>query len=255
MDTTCVPTSTADHHADPSDRDDQNDQDDREDEPSRTGRKLAIFAPLIPLLALVVFWLSGGLGRFDSPEKVAHALGGLRDSPQALLYVLLAFAGGSLFFVPITALIAGSMLALDPFQGVAYAFLGMQLAAAATYWCGRGLGARALDFLSGARVRRFRRLLREHAVRASAAARLLPIGNFTLLNWLIGGMKVPFRWFILGNALGSLPGLIVFAAFADRIGSVLRNPQPQQIALLVGVGVGALLLVYLAQRLAKRLMP
>jgi uncharacterized membrane protein YdjX (TVP38/TMEM64 family) len=75
-----------------------------------------------------------------------------------------------------------------------------------------------------------------------------------LINWLIGGLKVPFRWFILGNALGSLPGLLVLAIFANRLASALRDPQPEQIALLVGVGFGFMLLIYFAQRLGKRFM-
>jgi phospholipase D1/2 len=154
--------------------------------------------------------------------------------------------------MPITALIAGTLLAFEPVRGFFYAFFGVQLAATTTYYCGRLLGGRALDHLSGPRIRKLQKLLREHAVRASAAARALPVGNFTLLNWLIGGLRVPFRWFILGNALGSLPGLLVLAIFANRLASALKNPQPEQIALLVGVGVGFMLFIWLAQRLGKR---
>jgi hypothetical protein len=56
----------------------------------------------------------------------------------------------------------------------------------------------------------------------------------------------------VGNALGTIPGLLVLSLFADRLSSVLHDPQPEQIALLIGVGVGALLLIYLGQRFAKR---
>lgn len=213
--------------------------------------KLAMFAPLLPLVALVAVWASGGLSRFDTPEEVAEALRSLREHPLGVAYVLLGYAVGTLFFMPITALIAGTLLAFGSLQGFVYAFIGVQLAATTTYFCGRALGGRALDHLRGPRVRKLRELLREHAVRASAAARALPVGNFTLINWLIGGLKVPFRWFILGNALGALPGLIVLSLFADRLASVLRDPQPEQIALLVGVGVAALLLIYAVQRLAQ----
>jgi uncharacterized membrane protein YdjX (TVP38/TMEM64 family) len=128
----------------------------------------------------------------------------------------------------------------------------VQLAATTTYFVGRALGGRALDHLRGPRIQKLRSLLAEHAVRASAAARALPVGNFTLINWLIGGLKVPFRSFIAGNLLGTIPGLIVLAVFADRLASALRDPQPEQIALLIGVGVSALLLMYVAQRIGRR---
>jgi phospholipase D1/2 len=214
--------------------------------------KLALFAPLIPLVLLLVVWLAGGLSRFDTPDEVAAALRSLRDDPFALAYVLLGYGVGTLFFMPITALIAGTLLAFEPLTAFCYAFLGVQLAATTTYFCGRSLGGRALDLLHGPRIRKLRTLLRDHAVRASAAARALPVGNFTFINWLIGGLKVPFRWFILGNVLGSLPGLIVMTVFAERLSSALRDPQPAQIALLVGVGVAAVLLIFVAQRFGKR---
>jgi len=214
--------------------------------------KLAMFAPLVPLVVLAAVYLGGGLERFDSADEIAGALRSLRDDPFALGYVLLGYGLGTLLFMPITALIAGTLLAFEPVRGFFYAFIGVQLAATTTYYCGRLLGGRALDHLSGPRIRKLRTLLREHAVRASAAARALPVGNFTLINWLIGGLRVPFRWFILGNALGSLPGLIVLAIFANRLASALRNPQPEQIALLVGVGIGFMLFIWFAQRLGKR---
>lgn len=214
--------------------------------------RLALFAPLIPLLVLAAVYLSGGLERYDSADEIAEALRALRDDRFALGYVLLGYGLGTMLFMPITALIAGTLLAFEPVRGFFYAFIGVQLAATTTYYCGRVLGGRALDHLSGPRIRKLQKLLREHAVRASAAARALPVGNFTLLNWLIGGLRVPFRWFILGNALGSLPGLLVLAIFANRLASALKDPQPEQIALLVGVGVGFMLFIWLAQRLGKR---
>jgi phospholipase D1/2 len=222
---------------------------------STLASKLTLFAPLVPLIALVAIGVGGGLSRYDTPDEIASALGSLRDSPYGLLYVLLGYGVGTLLFMPITALIAGTLLAFGPLHGFFHALLGVQLAATTTYFCGRALGGRALDHLRGPRIRKLRALLRDHAVRASAAARALPVGNFTLLNWLIGGLKVPFRSFILGNFLGSLPGLVVMAVFAERLASALKDPQPEQIALLIGVGIAVLALIYAAQRLAKRFAP
>jgi len=228
------------------------DSDEGRQEQKTTAGKLALFAPLIPLIVLGAVYLGGGLDRFDSADEIAEALRALRDDPFALGYVLLGYGLGTMLFMPITALIAGTLLAFEPVRGFFYAFIGVQLAATTTYYCGRVLGGRALDHLSGPRIRKLQKLLQDHAVRASAAARALPVGNFTLLNWLIGGLRVPFRWFILGNALGSLPGLLVLAIFANHLASALKNPQPEQIALLVGVGVGFMLFIWLAQRLGKR---
>ena len=109
--------------------------------------KLAMLAPLLPLIALVVVWLCGGLSRFDTPDEIAEAFGSLRDNPYGFVYTLLAFGLGTLFFMPITALVAGTLLAFGSLRGFFYAFVGVQLAAATTYYCGRVLGGRALDQL------------------------------------------------------------------------------------------------------------
>jgi phospholipase D1/2 len=216
------------------------------------GKLVMLFAPLPPLLALAGVWLCGWLSRFDTPDEIAAALSALRDSPNSLLYALLGFGAGTLFFVPITVLIAGTMLAFGAVRGFWVAFLGVQLAGTTTYFIGRAIGAPALDQLHGPRIAKLRARLAQHAVLASAATRALPIGNFTLINWLMGGLKVPFRSFIVGNALGTIPGLIVLAVFADRLSSALRDPQPQQIGLLIGAGASALLLMHVAQRIARR---
>ena len=47
-------------------------------------------------------------------------------------------------------------------------------------------------------------------------------------------------------------GLLVLAIFANRLASALKDPKPEQIALLIGVGVAFMLFIWLAQRLGKR---
>lgn len=187
--------------------------------PKRGGRArwTAIVPGLITLVAIAVLWASGVFDRFDSPEHIAEALRHARDAPLGVAYTLLAFVLGTLVFVPITVLIAGTLLVFGPARGFAFALLGVQLASVATYLVGRALGARALDRFDGPRVQRFRASLHRNAFVASIGARLLPVGNFTLINVLIGSMRVPFFVFFCGTALGATPGLLVFAFVADRL--------------------------------------
>jgi uncharacterized membrane protein YdjX (TVP38/TMEM64 family) len=218
----------------------------------RTQRVLTLLLPVIPLLAAVAVWYFADLGRFDTPEKVAAAAGSLRADPLAFVYVLLAFAIGTLLFFPVTALMLGTTLAFDPLQGFTYAYGGALLGAAVTYWTGRLAGGAALDAMSGPRLLHFGHELRTHAFRASVIARFLPVGNFSVINMLSGSMRIPFGSFALGNVVGIAPGVLMFTLFADQIAAALRSPNKTNVSLAVG---GALLvgaLGLLLKRWVKR---
>jgi phospholipase D1/2 len=208
----------------------------------------------LPLALALAVWALGGLERFDTPVEIAEAARAVRDRPLlGFASVMLGFGLGSLLFVPITVLIGGTLLTFDPMHGFFYALLGVQLAATTTYWCGRALGGRAVDYLSGPKIARFREQLRRHAFRASVIARLLPVGNFTLINWLIGGMRVPFAAFSAGTVVGVLPGLLAMSLFADQIAGGLRSGRMPRLELVALAIVAALAILYAARRLARRL--
>jgi phospholipase D1/2 len=207
---------------------------------SGTRRLLILLPPLLPLLVAGVVWWSGGLEQIDSPESVAETARSLGDSPAGFLYVMLGFGVGSLLFVPVTALIAGTALAFGPLRGVAFSLLGVLLGASTTYWCGRLLGGRALDYFSGPRLARIKHELCTRAFRASIVARLLPVGNFTVINLLAGSLRVPFRAYFFGNLVGALPGVLVIGLFTDQLGAAIRSPNATN---MTALAIGALLLV------------
>lgn len=215
-------------------------------------RVLTLLLPVIPVVAAVAVWYFADLGRLDSPEKVAEAARSLREDPLAFVYVLLAFAVGTLLFFPVTALMLGTTLAFEPLQGFGYAYGGALLGAAVTYWTGRLAGGAALDTVSGPRMLRFRHELTTHAFRASVIARFLPVGNFSVINMLSGSLRIPFSAFLLGNVVGIAPGVLMFTLFSDQIAAALRSPNKTNVSLAVG---GALLvgaLGLLLKRWVKR---
>lgn len=217
---------------------------------SHARRWWMLVLPIVPLLAIVALWYFADLGRFRSPEQLAGAARSLRESPLGFVYVLLAFAAGTLLFIPLNGLILGTTLAFDAAHGFAYAFAGALLGASLNYWIGRFMGSRPLDYFSGPRIGRFREELRNHAFRASIAARLLPVGNFTMINLLAGSLRIPFRAFFLGNVVGILPGVLVLTFFSDQITAAFRSGSPRD-WLLPGLG---LLLVIVLFALRRRVL-
>lgn len=215
-------------------------------------RRLWLLAPLVPIAIVALVWSFADLSALKSPESVAASLRSLRDSPYAVLYVVLGFSFGTLLFLPITALMAGTAIAFDPPRALAFAMLGGLSAASVTYWVGRLSGSAALELASGPRLRKFGRQMRAHSFRASIVARLLPVGNFTMINLLAGSLRIPFRAYFFGNVVGMIPGTLIIVLFADQLGAALRNPSKGNLLLAGAVVVGGALLVVLLKQLQKR---
>ena len=215
-------------------------------------RPLLLLLPLLPIATVLAVWYFADLSRFNSVDKVTDAALALQKDPAALAYVLLAFAVGTLVFFPVTVLITGTVLAFEPLQGFSFAFSGTLLGACLTYGAGRLLGGRTLDYVSGPRLVRFGSLMRKHAVRATIAARLLPIGNFTGLNLFAGSLRIPFRWYFVGNVIGILPGVLLVSLFADTLRDAVRTPSWRNLSFVGMAGAVMLGTLWLIRRRGKR---
>jgi phospholipase D1/2 len=204
-------------------------------------RRFKLLAPLVLLIAVGALWYFSELSQLSSPERIANAARALRESPWAMLYVILAFVIGSLLFFPITALMAGTALTFDAPHGFLYAYTGALCAAVVTYWAGRLLGAEMLAYVRGPKIAAFQQLLRTKALRASIAARFVPVGSFAMLNMLAGSMHVPFRRYVLGNMIGIFPGVALFTLFADQLADAVWSADTKRLVALavVVIVVGA----------------
>ena len=118
---------------------------------------------------------------------------------------LLTAAGGALF-----GLWAGAGLAL------AAALVG----AIISFGVGRLLGREAVDRLIRGRLARVDALLADHGLSAVLIVRLVPLVPFTAINYASGLSGIRFRHYVLGSALGMVPGSLAYAA----LGAYGTNP-------------------------------
>ncbi len=87
---------------------------------------------------------------------------------------------------------------------------------------------------------------------AIVAARLLPVGNFSLINMAAGAFRIGFGDYMLGNAIGVLPGILALTLFADRLGSTLRHPRGANLVMLAAVALALVaVLSWIRRRLAR----
>ena len=173
--------------------------------------------------------------------------------PAAPLVVLAAYLGGTLVLFPITVLLGATALLFPAPLAIAYCLGGALSAAATTYGIGRLVGRFRPRWLEGPRLQRVSRQLRRRGIVAVIAARMIPVGNFALINITAGALGVRFRDYMIGNALGMLPGVLALTVFADRIGATVRHPHAKNLIVLALVTAGiAGALWWLKRRIAGR---
>lgn len=220
---------------------------------TRFSGRWALLGPLALGLLLVTVFFAFDLAAFRSADGVASWVSSLRDSPYRLLYVLCAFAVGTLLFLPITALIVGTTLTFGPYVGFTYAMLGACVAACSTYWAGRLFGGAALTQLTaGERLGKLALALRTRAFRASLVARLLPVGNFTAINLLAGSMRIPFFAFMGGTLVGVIPGVLTLTLFAEQVTRLWAGEGVASALLACALLIAFVTLLWLGRRVLRR---
>jgi phosphatidylserine/phosphatidylglycerophosphate/cardiolipin synthase-like enzyme/uncharacterized membrane protein YdjX (TVP38/TMEM64 family) len=205
---------------------------------------------LCALLALAAIWRLTPLRTLLDVDRMAALGRSLRGHPAAPAAVLAGYLVGALIFFPITLLLAATALVFSPPLSIALCLIGTLAAAAETYGLGRLIGRFRADWIDGSRFGKLRRQLARRGMLAIVAARLLPVGNFSLFNLTAGALGIPFGDYMLGNAVGVLPGILALTLFADRLGDTVRHPHPKNFIALAAV---AALFVLVISALRRRL--
>lgn len=185
-------------------------------------------AALAALLWYVVSRFDLGLN--DIAARVGAAIESLAGSPWRVPLVLAVFVLASVVSVPILALIGATVVTLGPVLGFVCSAVGTMLAASATFGVGRLIGRNPLKRWLGKKIDALEERVAKRGVIAIALIRKVPIAPFTFVNMVIGALGIAYRDFILGTALGMLPGIAAFAFVSDRAVDAWRDPTPRNIA-------------------------
>lgn len=168
------------------------------------------------------------------------------------LWLMAAFVVASLVMVPVTALIAATLLVYGPGEGFVYALAGSLAAAIAGYGVGQALKRTNRLPFRGQRVGRVARWLGEHGLAAVVTVRLVPVSPFSVVNMVAGASAIRLRDFVLGTLLGLAPGIAALAFFTERFQSLWREPTLQSVGSLLVGGAAIVLGLYGLRRWARR---
>ena len=217
-------------------------------------RSLTGFALVFALAAaLAAVWRLTPLRQLLDPDRLAALGRALRGHPYAPLGAIAAYLVGGLVFFPITLMLAATAIVFRPGPAIAISLCGVLASAAETYGLGRLVGRFRAGWLRGPRMARLQAQLHRRGTLAVVAARLQPVGNFSLINMTAGALGIPFGSYMLGNALGVLPGVLGLTLFADRLGRTIRHPHAGNLLVLAAVTVGIFVAIgWLKRRLGRR---
>jgi uncharacterized membrane protein YdjX (TVP38/TMEM64 family) len=215
-------------------------------------RKRVIFFSLL-LGALSALLMVQG---FDAHSPTRRFLGTLIEEVQdprwGVLYVLLSYALGTLLFAPITAMFVATSLLLSPLYGFLYCLLGGLCGGSLAYGIGRLLGARLLARFRGPRLSRLSREVGKRPLRSVLLARFLPVGNFTLINLVLGSLHVPYPAFAGGTLLGMIPGVLGITLCKGLLERVLQAPSLANVSLLLAGLAAVVVTLYMVARVVAR---
>jgi phospholipase D1/2 len=209
--------------------------------------------PLLIMAAVLVLWvlLRRWIPFLDLRTTASGWVRDVAERPAGLLLVTLLYAAAGVVFVPVTVLATATLAVLGLWPGVPVAWLGSIASATLSHLLGGRFGHAVVAWLPAHFERGMRRFLKRRSFWSVVLMRLLPLGNFGLLNLVAGAFQLPLRSFVLGNAVGLLPGLMGLGVVVTRILAALRKPSPINIVISILVASGLTLLVLLVRRRFK----
>lgn len=136
------------------------------------------------------------------------------DDAGLLGAVLFALAYGAITLTPapkaVLSIAAGALFGF--WQAIPLVLLGAMLGATVAFVLGRALGRDAVEKYVGTRIDRVDALLTERGLPAVIAVRLIPVIPFTAINYASGLTGLRTRDYLLGTAIGMLPGIAAYVA-------------------------------------------
>jgi phosphatidylserine/phosphatidylglycerophosphate/cardiolipin synthase-like enzyme/uncharacterized membrane protein YdjX (TVP38/TMEM64 family) len=190
---------------------------------------------------LALVWRYTSLSDFTEIGLVSSVISRSEFAP---LLAIAAFVVGGLLMFPVVVLIAATAAALGPWLGFVTAGAGVLLSALVLFGIGRVLGQARLQRLLGRRALRVQSRIVGKGIVAVAMIRMVPIAPFSIVNVALGASKLRLRDYMLGTALGTMPGIIAMAALGAQIADLARNASWTS-ALLLGLAIVAWIAVCL----------
>lgn len=184
--------------------------------------RIAIVAAVVAGLAAL--WRLTPLADLLDARQIAAWAREFGGQWWAPLVTMLAytFAAATMFPRPLITLFA--VVAFGPWMGFVYAMLGIELAAWITFIAGRLFNRDTVRRVAGVRLNEMIQVLRRRGLLAITALRLVPLAPFAVEGIVAGAVGLKLWHFMLGTAIGMLPGTLTATVFGGQVQAALEDP-------------------------------
>jgi phosphatidylserine/phosphatidylglycerophosphate/cardiolipin synthase-like enzyme/uncharacterized membrane protein YdjX (TVP38/TMEM64 family) len=186
------------------------------------GKILAIVAVL---LGLTVSWKFTPLQDLLEPTRVTRWAEQIGNQWWAPIATMLAYTPAAFTMFPRPLITLFAVVAFGPWLGFAYAMLGVELSAWITFVAGKRLKPGTVRRVAGARLNDIIQVLRLRGLLAITALRLVPLAPFAVEGIVAGAVQLKLWHFMLGTAIGILPGTLTSTVFGDQLQAALEDPR------------------------------
>jgi phosphatidylserine/phosphatidylglycerophosphate/cardiolipin synthase-like enzyme/uncharacterized membrane protein YdjX (TVP38/TMEM64 family) len=176
-------------------------------------------------LALTALWKYTPLATFLDSNHVTGWARRAGDHWWVPIVVILAYTPVAFTLFPRPLLTLFAVIAFGPLQGFVYAMLGIELSAWVSFALGKAMNRNTVRRIAGTRLNRILQVLRRRGLLAMTALRLVPIAPFLVEGVVAGAARVKFSDFMIGTALGMLPGTLTSTVFGNQLQIWLEDPS------------------------------
>ncbi|RUO24116.1 phospholipase [Aliidiomarina minuta] len=169
-----------------------------------------------------------------------------------LITVILTYIIALLLMFPLTLLVVATGILFGPWWGLLYAILGTLSSSACSYWIGRHLGKDTLTRYQGRLLRKTSSYMTRRTINSMIIINLLPVAPFTMTNLMGGAMGMPFLRYMLGSAIGIIPGLAAVTLLGAQLTRLLLAEENREIAIALGTILAALALLFVIHLVYRR---
>lgn len=171
-------------------------------------------------IAISRLWAS-----YVDQESVTAFFEPIKESPYALPLLVLVFVAAGVLAVPINLVVIGAVLTWGPWPAFGCGFAGSLLGAAVSFGIGHHFGKPLARRVVGEKLDTLSNALADRGVWSVAVIRMLPIAPYGLVNLAAGVSGLRFRVFMIGTAIGLLPGLAAVTFATRRFLAAIENPD------------------------------
>lgn len=191
-----------------------------------TGPAWGKFAGIaLAVIALTALWKFTPLHVYLEGNRV---MGWARDVGQTWwvpILTVLAFTPASYVMFPRPLITLFAVIAYGPLWGFVIAMTGIQVAAWSSYVAGKRLDPATVRRMAGAKLDKILQVLRRRGLLAMTALRLVPLAPFAVEGVVAGAIRMRLWEFLLGTAIGILPGTLTSTVFGDQLSTWLDDPR------------------------------